>query len=151
MLGLVPKAVTAFATYEKSNFIRRSQTVEGSQQRFLDSLLTFHRNTEMGRRFHLGEIRTHSSQAGKAVRFGPALMTDSVCLQGKTSAPTPYGPVMVRSLRNHPVWNRLRQRWVNRGMSDSQLKIPHLSEDRDSLAEFSVLEEVSFPAAVPQG
>jgi len=37
---------------------------------------------------------------------------------------------------------RVRQRQVDRGMFDSQLKFPHISEDRGFLADFGVLQEV---------
>ncbi|NJR38415.1 MAG: GH3 auxin-responsive promoter family protein [Leptolyngbyaceae cyanobacterium CSU_1_4] len=37
---------------------------------------------------------------------------------------------------------RVRQRQVDRGMFDSQLKFPHISEDRSFLADFGVLQEV---------
>jgi GH3 auxin-responsive promoter len=37
---------------------------------------------------------------------------------------------------------QVRQRQVDRGMFDSQLKFPHISEDRSFLADFGVLQEV---------
>ena len=39
-------------------------------------------------------------------------------------------------------FDRVRQRQVDRGMFDSQLKFPHISEDRGFLADFGVLQEV---------
>lgn len=40
----------------------------------------------------------------------------------------------------------VRQRQLLRGTSDSQLKIPHLSEDRDFLKGLTVLQEVRLPS-----
>ncbi|NES81625.1 MAG: GH3 auxin-responsive promoter family protein [Moorea sp. SIO2B7] len=37
---------------------------------------------------------------------------------------------------------RVRQRQIEKGMSDSQLKFPHISEDRNFLKGFEVIEEV---------
>jgi GH3 auxin-responsive promoter len=39
---------------------------------------------------------------------------------------------------------QVRQRQVDRGMFDSQLKFPHISEDRSFLADFGVLQEVAL-------
>ncbi|MBP0006068.1 MAG: GH3 auxin-responsive promoter family protein [Cyanobacteria bacterium SBC] len=39
----------------------------------------------------------------------------------------------------------LRQRQVEKGIPDSQLKFPHISEDRQFLAELPLLEEVRLP------
>jgi hypothetical protein len=39
---------------------------------------------------------------------------------------------------------QVRQRQVDRGMFDSQLKFPHISEDRSFLADFGVLQEVTL-------
>lgn len=39
----------------------------------------------------------------------------------------------------------VRQRQLRRGTSDSQLKIPHLSEDRNFLADLTVLQEFCLP------
>jgi hypothetical protein len=42
----------------------------------------------------------------------------------------------------------VRQRQLSRGTSDSQLKIPHLSEDREFLRDLTVQHEVRLPADV---
>jgi GH3 auxin-responsive promoter len=39
---------------------------------------------------------------------------------------------------------QVRQRQVDRGMFDSQLKFPHISEDRSFLADFGVVQEVAW-------
>jgi GH3 auxin-responsive promoter len=39
---------------------------------------------------------------------------------------------------------QVRQRQVDRGMFDSQLKFPHISEDRSFLADFRVVQEVAL-------
>jgi hypothetical protein len=39
---------------------------------------------------------------------------------------------------------QVRQRQVDRGMFDSQLKFPHISEDRGFLADFGVVQEVTL-------
>jgi GH3 auxin-responsive promoter len=39
---------------------------------------------------------------------------------------------------------QVRQRQVDRGMFDSQLKFPHISEDRNFLAEFAIVQEVAL-------
>jgi uncharacterized protein YjbI with pentapeptide repeats len=45
---------------------------------------------------------------------------------------------------------KLRQRQVERGMFDSQLKIPHISEDRTFLSGLSILYEVDFDPVLQQ-
>ncbi|TVQ22556.1 MAG: hypothetical protein EA367_03825 [Leptolyngbya sp. DLM2.Bin15] len=41
-------------------------------------------------------------------------------------------------------FSHIRQRQVSRGMFDSQLKIPHITEDRAFLAEIPVAHEVDL-------
>jgi hypothetical protein len=53
-------------------------------------------------------------------------------------------PPILRILPRHS-FNHLRQRQVNRGMFDSQLKIPHITEDRSFLAGIPVQMEVGLP------
>jgi GH3 auxin-responsive promoter len=45
---------------------------------------------------------------------------------------------------------QVRQRQVDRGMFDSQLKFPHISEDREFLADFGVVQEVTL-TVLPSG
>lgn len=69
---------------------------------------------------------------------------------------TPYGTVRqdqvpsprLRILAPHS-FAQIRQRQVSRGMFDSQLKIPHLSEDREFLKELVVQQEVDLPCSTP--
>jgi hypothetical protein len=48
-------------------------------------------------------------------------------------------------------FSHIRQRQVSRGMFDSQLKIPHITEDRDFLADVPIDLEVSLPMSVSGG
>lgn len=43
---------------------------------------------------------------------------------------------------------KLRQRQVERGMFDSQLKIPHITEDRHFLSDLPILQEIDFDGVV---
>jgi hypothetical protein len=45
---------------------------------------------------------------------------------------------------------KLRQRQVDRGMFDSQLKIPHISEDRNFLSDLQMLQKFDFNAGSPE-
>lgn len=44
---------------------------------------------------------------------------------------------------------RLRQQQVERGMFDSQLKIPHISEDRNLLSRLPILQQIDFDTVEP--
>lgn len=43
-------------------------------------------------------------------------------------------------------FEKIRQLYVQKGIPDSQLKIPHISEDRNFLTDLEVIQEINYPA-----
>jgi len=58
MVNLVLSALNAVAGMTKTNFVRKTRRTAEVQERFLLNLLQAHRNTEFGRKYQLGEIKT---------------------------------------------------------------------------------------------
>lgn len=51
-------ALSLYARYAKHRLIRKTRNVDRAQAKFLKKLLKHHRNTELGRQWNLGEIRS---------------------------------------------------------------------------------------------
>jgi hypothetical protein len=58
MTNLVLPLVKAYAAYAKAQFVHKTRHPLQTQEQFLRRLLTIQQNTELGRTFGLGEIRT---------------------------------------------------------------------------------------------
>ena len=58
MTQLLFPFVTAYGNLAKKAFVRKTRQITATQEAFLRSLLKHHRQTELGSKFHLGEIKT---------------------------------------------------------------------------------------------
>jgi hypothetical protein len=58
MANLVLSLLTVVASRAKANFVRQTRQTAKVQERFLLELIQAHRNTELGRKYKLGEIKT---------------------------------------------------------------------------------------------
>ena len=58
MASLLLSLLTAVASRGKANFVRQTKATAKVQERFLLELIKAHRNTELGRKYKLGEIKT---------------------------------------------------------------------------------------------
>ena len=58
MTQLLFSLVAAYGNLAKAAFVRKTRQTMAVQERFLRSLLDHHRHTELGLKFHLGEIKT---------------------------------------------------------------------------------------------
>ena len=58
MVNLVLSALNAVTSVTKANFVRKTRRTAEVQERFLMNLLQAHQNTEFGRKYQVGEIKT---------------------------------------------------------------------------------------------
>lgn len=58
MVNLVLSVLNAVTGVTKANFVRKTRRIVEVQERFLLNLLQAHQNTEFGRKYQLGEIKT---------------------------------------------------------------------------------------------
>jgi hypothetical protein len=58
MTNLLLSLLTAVARRSKANFVKKTRHTDAVQEHFLRSVLSSHQNTEWGRKYSLGEIKT---------------------------------------------------------------------------------------------
>ena len=58
MANLILKTLTAVARSAKASFVGKTRKVQAVQETLLRQLLLMHKDTELGRKYHLGEIKT---------------------------------------------------------------------------------------------
>lgn len=58
MANLLLRLLTAVASFKKANFVRKTRQTAKVQEKFLRRLLKTHQNTELGRKYQLGKIKT---------------------------------------------------------------------------------------------
>ena len=58
MSSLILKGLSAIARQAKSKFVQKTRQIEATQEKFLFQLLRHHQDTELGRKFGLGDIKT---------------------------------------------------------------------------------------------
>ncbi len=58
MTNLLLSLLTTVASHSKANFVKKTRRTSAVQEQFLQSVLSAHKDTEWGRKYRLGEIKT---------------------------------------------------------------------------------------------
>lgn len=141
------------ATTEKTTEFHAVQVMQHLQQEFnihLDDFCITLSEDEFPARYLVNIELSHGQQLNDPVTF---LHRFEYWL---CNVNQPYGtvresqvpPPQLRILASGS-FAKLRQQQVEQGMFDSQLKIPHISEDRHFLSHLPILQKIDFDTAVP--
>jgi hypothetical protein len=134
------------STTEKTTEFHATQTVQALQQEFnvrLEDFCITLSETECPARYvvnvelALGQTLDNPSEFLKRFEYWMGEFNHLYVRARQGQVPPPALRVLAPGS-----FARVRQRQVDRGMFDSQLKFPHISEDRGFLADFGVLQEV---------
>lgn len=132
------------STTEKTTEFHATQTMQALQQEFnvrLEDFCITLSETELPARYvvnvELAPEQTLDNPARFLERFEHWMgeFNNPYATVRKGQVPSPCLRILAPGS-----FAQVRQRQVDRGMFDSQLKFPHISEDRDFLADFGVLQ-----------
>jgi len=127
------QVLTTLAHRAKNQLIQETKQPLATQEQYLKTLLQHHRNTELGQHYHLEEIKTIDQFRSRL----PILPYSAYGLKRSGEVPPPRLRILTTGS-----FDIVRQRQIDRGIPDSQLKFPHISEDRQLFTGLTVEKEV---------
>ena len=134
------------STTEKTTEFHATQTIQALQQEFnvrLEDFCITLSETECPARYlvnvelALGQTLDNPAKFLERFEYWMGEFNNPYATVRKGQVPSPCLRILAPGS-----FAQVRQRQVDRGMFDSQLKFPHISEDRGFLADFGVLQEV---------
>jgi hypothetical protein len=136
------------STTEKTTEFHATQTMQALQQEFnlrLEDFCITLSDIEFPARYIVnveladGETLNHATRFLQRFEYWMGEFNNPYATVRKSQVPPPSLRILAPGS-----FAQVRQRQVDRGMFDSQLKFPHISEDRSFLSDFEVVQEVAL-------